>query len=255
MSDKKEKKMKSYHITFDDWKGTFNGHQHVDTAISKILKIVKDNDTIASSMPYLVVYEIGVTGKEHYHMYFHSQKCKNTLKKRLEKEIRTAVYFSDPSNPKYLKYETDGVLGVEIYLMKGKTNHMKSIDDLKVTPSVILANRAYYGHEEDSSSRLTFIRNKYEEQIDKMKKYKKEVAHITTERKKTEWEEILKDISVNPLHTTSDIKDYLSYQHYTKEKFNFTENGARNLYRKILKKIDINQYKNLVRNKLDLICD
>jgi len=270
MSDKKEKKMKSYHITFDAWNifededGSYapdiSPEEKIDNLINEeygtnCALASYAGKVIEKNMPYLMIREYGVTGKEHYHMYFHSTMCKNTIKKKLDELIRTTIYFSNPSNPKYRKYETDGVLGVEIYLCKGETNHMKINDDLKVIPYVILSNTSYYGNWEDTTSRIRFIRQKYEEQIEKMKKYKKSVADISAERKKSEWEEILKEITAQPLHSSSDIKDYLSYQHYTKEKYNFTENGAKNLYRKILKKIDINQYKNLIRNKFDLICD
>lgn len=245
---------KNYHITYDKNDHFEDDGQYVQNTTS-VPELIETSGLIDLTKPYLMVYEVGVTGKEHYHMFFHSTKCKNTLKNKLQDICRTAVYFSNPSNPKYLKYKQDGVLGVEIYLFKGETNHMKMNDDLQVLPSVIIVNREYYGNEEDTSSRLAFIRSKYQEQIEKMLKYKKEVAHITAERKKTEWEEILKDISVNPLHSASDIKEYLCYQHYTKEKYNFSENGAKNLFRKILKKIDINQYKNLIMNKMDLICE
>jgi hypothetical protein len=229
------KTLKSYHITFDKTDGL------------QINTIMVDLD-ISMSSPYLLVYELGVTGKEHYHMYFFSSRCKNTLKTKSQKLLKTEVYFSNPENIKYNKYNKDGVKGVEIYLLKGKTNHMKQNDDIGVTPSIILSNKAYY-----TEARISFIRSIYENTIKGMKDYKKTVAKITTERKETEWQEILKEITLNPIYSPSDIKDYLAYQHYTKEKYNFSENGFKNLYRKILKKVDVNNYKNLIRNKMDLI--
>jgi len=255
----KEKKIKSYHITFDlcpdfllDPK---DYHMSCECPEDCIEESIRASECYMKSLPYLLVREIGVTGKLHYHMYFHSTKCKNTLKKHLEQITKATVYFSDPNNVKYSKYNKDGVLGVEIYLSKGFTNHMKMDDDLKVTPSYIFYNMEYYGNHLDEGSKLEFIRSKYELAITEMRKYKKQVAEISSERKMNEWQEILKDISVSPLHSTTDIKQYLCYQHYTKEKYTFTENGAKNLYRRILKKIDINSYKNLIMNKMDLICD
>lgn len=237
--------MKSYHVTWD---------QRISFAIFKFM--IEDLDKkgiILKSQPYIFVQEIGITGKVHFHGYFHSKFCKNTVKKKFQEELGTQVYFTDPTHPKYLKYNRDGVLGVEIYLMKGETNHMKSTDDLEVTPSICMVNSEYYGDPLETGTRLHHIRKIYEKVIEDMKKYKSEVANISKEKKLTEWQLILKDIETHSLDTRSQIKDYLAFVHYSREKYNFSENGFKTLYRKIYKLKTPKDYSRYIRERMDEI--
>lgn len=231
--------MKSYHITWD-------------TQGDDDLEIIKKTLCVQTSKPYLFVHEYGVTGKSHYHGYFTSQYSKNTVKNKIQEGLKTSVYFTNPEHPKYLKYSQDGVLGVEIYLVKGETNHMKPNDDLKVMPLIIWSNNSYYSILPEGG-RMAHIRKVYENVITKMKNYKTEVSKISKEKTLTEWQLILKDLQEMAIDTDSQIKDYLAYTHYTREKYNFTENGFRNLYRKIKKNKNINNYKNYIRNIMDVM--
>ncbi|AXH78560.1 MAG: hypothetical protein [Circular genetic element sp.] len=232
--------MKTYHIT---WDKTNTDEDHSDHLL------VKKTSVVHEASPFLFVYEIGITGKLHYHAYFSSQFSKNTIKKKLHDILKKQVYFSDPGNPKYLKYEKDGVKGVEIYLMKGIKNHMRSSDDLEVVPFIIWRNETYYT--DSLEGRLAHIRSVYVKVITSMKSYKSEVAKISKEKKLTEWQLVLKDIKDLPFDSAWCIKDYLAYTHYCRPEYNFSENGFKNLYRKILKEKDLNHYKSYIRNIMD----
>lgn len=236
--------MKTWHITWDK--------QNQECDIHNEHLLINKTGIVHTSSPYLFVYEVGVTGKYHYHGYFASQYSKNTIKKKVQEALATNVYFSNPDNPKYLKYNKDGALGVEIYLLKGVTNHMRSTDDLKVTPHVIWHNSKYYGPA-ILEGRLQHIRNVYEKVITSMKQYKTEVSKISKEKKLTEWQLVLKDIKDLSLDTAWCVKDYLAYTHYTRPEYNFSENGFKNLYRRILKENDINHYKDYIRNIMDVM--
>lgn len=231
--------MKSYHVTWDK--------EEDDPSIKDIKAL------ILTSQPYIFVRETGLTGKIHFHGYFFSDKCKNTVKKKLQELLKVPVYFTDPKHPKYLKYNRDGVLGVEIYLMKGETNHMKPNDDLKVTPYKLLWNTEYYGVDMEPGTKMHHIRKIYEKVIEDMKKYKSEVANISQEKKQTEWQLILKDIDNYSLDTRSQIKDYLAFVHFTREKYNFSENGFKTLFRKIYKLKMPKQYSRYIRERMDEI--
>jgi len=228
--------MKTYHVTWD----------------TTALDDVKTSGIVHTQSPYLFVHEIGITGKKHYHGYFTSQFSKNTIKNKLQNILKVPVYFSDPANPKYLKYNQDGALGVEIYLLKGQTNHMRSNDDLKVTPLIVWHNKTYYGNT-ITEARLQHIRKIYEDVITSMKNYKAEVSSIQQEKKLTEWQLILKDLDELTIDTEQQIKDYLAYTHYCREKYHFTENGFKNIYRKIMKHKNLNKYKNYIRNLMDVV--
>ncbi|AXH78769.1 MAG: hypothetical protein [Circular genetic element sp.] len=236
--------MKAWHITWD--KSEDNSTEHTDHLLVNTTGIVNVN------LPYLFIHEVGVTGKLHYHGYFSSQYSKNTIKKKLQEVLKKNVYFSNPDNPKYLKYDRDGVKGVEIYLLKGVTNHMRSTDDLKVIPFVIWQNIPYYGST-INEGRMEHIRNVYEKVITSMKSYKSEVSKISKEKKMTEWQLVLKDIHDLCLDSAWCVKDYLAYTHYTRPEYNFSENGFKNLYRRILKEKDINHYKDYIRNIMDVM--
>jgi len=241
--------MKSYHVTWDDLPTHDKYGLYPDSSIKDLM----EHDIICETQPYLFVDEIGITGKFHYHGYFHSKFSKNTVKKKFQQFLGTQVYFTDPTHPKYKKYERDGVLGVEIYLMKGKTNHMKSTDDLKVYPSIQIAKTSYYGDNIETATRLQHIRKIYEKVVEDMKKYKSEVANISKEKKLTEWQLILKDIETHTLDTRSQIKDYLSFVHYSREKYHFSENGFKNLFRKIFKFKNPEHYSRYIRERMDEI--
>jgi hypothetical protein len=231
------KKTKSYHVTYD----------------GPAVKWIEDDGNVVLNLPYLVVEEQGATGKQHIHAYFHSQLSRNTLRSRITQECKTMVSFSDPESVKYQKYNKDGVKGVEIYLMKGKTNHMKANDDSKVLPLIKCLNKAYYGSVFEPGTRLDKIRRIYEKATLDMKNYKSTVAKITTERKKTELELCLKDLENCQGQTAQTVKDYLAYTHYMRKEYNFTENGYKNLFRKILKEKFPDIYKNQIRNRMDEI--
>lgn len=240
--------MKSYHVTWDaapELCEANGGAGHPPVSDIKAM--------IVTSQPYLFVREIGITGKIHFHGYFFSDKCKNTVKKKMQELFKVPVYFTDPENPKYLKYKRDGVLGVEIYLMKGEKNHMKPNDDLKVTPFKLLWNTEYYGVDDEPGTKLHHIRKIYKKTIEDMKNYKSTVAKITKERKETEWQLILKDINNYCLDTRSQIKDYLAFVHYKREKYNFTENSAKSLFRKIFKLKQEQNYLRYIRERMDEI--
>jgi len=235
--------MKSYHITWDT--------KDLQTWDFDDTDQVAKTGLVAQAHPYLFVKEIGVTGKLHYHGYFHSTFSKNTIKNKLQELLETPVYFSNPDNPKYLKYSQDGVLGVEIYLIKGVKNHMRGTDDLKMTPFIKWHNIEYYGPS-INEGRLQHIRNKYEKVVTSMKNYKSEVSKISKENKLSEWQLVLKDLTDLAIDTEHQIKDYLAYTHYTREKYNYSENGFKNLYRKIMKHKNINKYKNYIRQLMDV---
>lgn len=85
-----------------------------------------------------------------------------------------------------------------------------------------------------------------------MKNYKSEVSQISKENKLSEWQLVLKDLTDLAIDTEHQIKDYLAYTHYTREKYNYSENGFKNLYRKIMKHKNINKYKNYIRQLMDV---
>ncbi len=236
-------KIKAYHVTWDE---------SIEMGDPWEIGLLKDSKLVAEGLPYLFVHEIGVTGKDHFHGYFHSTFCKNTIKTKLQGLFKVNVYFSNPENPKYLKYNRDGVLGVEIYLLKGNLNHMKSNDDLKVLPSLVWLNKEYYGLD-IKQGRLAHIRGIYEKVITEMKNYKGTVAKITQERKKSELQLCLKDLEIGQGETPMCIRNYLAYTHYMRKEYNFTENGYKNLYRKILKEKFPNIYKDQIRQRMDEI--
>jgi len=197
----KEKIAKHYHITYD-----VDNEENDGTLVDEILDKIRPEP----NPQYLFVGEIGKTGKYHHHAIFWSKKCKNTLRNQIQEVVPSQVYFSNPSADKYRKYEVNGVKGVEIYLSKGKTNHMSKEDDIKV-------------------------RKQYEEQITKMKKYTAEVKKQSEEKKKTEWLGVLKDLEEKIQMTPEQIVEYLADTHYMKEEINFSEARAKWLYWKLLK--------------------
>lgn len=100
--------------------------------------------------PYLMVKELGKEGgSEHHHLYFHSPKSLNTVKKYLTEHGFLNLKYTDPNNPRYKKYDEcrefkDLVgyknLGCILYLLKGKTNHFICKDDLNVKPEISDSN-------------------------------------------------------------------------------------------------------------------
>jgi len=244
----KDKDSKSWHITYDI------SEEHKEKYDEESYK-QKFTGLYEETKPYLLVFEIGKTGKWHHHFYFYSKLCKNSLKKKFEAITLEPVYFSDPDGQKYKKYDVDGVRGVEIYLHKGVTNHLDKNDDLKVIPCKVLYNKSYYNRE--TSTGITwscFCRKKYEMSIEKMKNWKQEVAKQTKERQQTEIQVILKDLENYPSYSRSEILDYLAYTHFVKPEYNFSEMRAKNLFWKILKEKSPNEYKNDMRQKLDRLC-
>lgn len=255
MTTQSEREYKPYHITYDfneynsflSNNGTNVRHgsiKHIDDAL---------NDkrlAINSKMPYLWVHEIGVTGKDHFHCYFFSSKSKNTIKKYLFEHTKEALKVSNPNDTKYAKYDKDGVKGVEIYLLKGQTNHMNKNDDLKVIPSIISLNKEYYGRIKNETSRSYKIRSIYEQIIEDLKKYAKECRSINEENKLTEFQLILKDLSEKQLMSPQDIQRYLRDIHYMRPKYVYSDNGFKRLFLKILREKNEYLYKQCMENSM-----
>ena len=107
---------------------------------------------IDSNLPYLIVRELGKNGgQEHHHLYFHSPKSLNTVKKYLLECNYINLKHSSPVNPKYDRYQDQisaifsedkayECNGCIVYLLKGKTNHMTCKDDLNITPDIVGSN-------------------------------------------------------------------------------------------------------------------
>jgi len=99
---------------------------------------------IDTKKPYLMVKELGKNGgQEHHHLFFYSPKSLNTVKKYLTECNFLNLKHSDPSNPKYKKYD-DLIdikhLGCILYLLKGKTNHFICKDSFDITPEISSTN-------------------------------------------------------------------------------------------------------------------
>lgn len=104
--------------------------------------------------PYFFVKELGKDGgEEHHHLYFHSPKSLNTVKKYLLEHKFINLKYTDPNHSKYNKYndpkifnyiESYSNIGCLVYLSKGKTNHMNCRDDFAVKPVVSLTNLEDY---------------------------------------------------------------------------------------------------------------
>ena len=147
------------------------------------------------------------------HFYFHSRRCKNTVKKYLEQWGMTNLLFSDSLNKKYAKYNSTGtigpMLGVEIYLLKGVTNHMSPDDDLKVLPNILLHSPQY------TPEYKAVIRSCYQDIVVKLRSYKKEIKKINDDRKKRERECIMEDLKFQITMPIENIRDYVK-KHYAK---------------------------------------
>lgn len=248
----KDKEPKAYHITYDIEEDVCPNEEREDYLPSGI------DELYVHSKPYLMVFEVGKTGKPHHHFYFYSKFCKNTLKKKFEEELKTQVYFSDPDNVKYKKYDCDGVRGVEIYLVKGIKNHMSkddNIENMESQPYIVRCNQQYYDRKDPKGlTWLGFCRQKYEEVIKKMRSRKKEVADDTKAKNEAEIQVILKDLENYPSYSRSEIVDYLTFTHYVKPEYNFTDVRCKNMFWRILKIKNPNEYKNQLHSRIANIC-
>ena len=255
MTTQSERDYKPYHITYDF--NEYNSHkriQRMHANTSNIKDALEDKRLgINKKMPYLWVQEIGVTGKQHIHCYFFSSKSKNTVKKYFFEHSKQQMQVSNPNDAKYAKYDKDGVKGVEIYLLKGETNHMNKNDDLKVMPYIILANNEYYGHINIKTTRLYKIRDMYEKITQDLKKYAKECRTINEENKLTEFQLILKDLTDKRQMTAEEIKKYMIDVHYLRPKYVYSENGFKRLFLKILREKNEDLYKIILSNSMNNI--
>ena len=253
---------KGYHVTYNcneynaKIEGTpyENDYQYFVPDSKHIEDLLVDTRCgINTVMPYLWVFEIGTTGKAHYHCYFFSTKSRNTVKKWMYEHCKATLQVSDPFDDKYNKHAKDGVYGVEIYLHKGKTNHMSSNDDLKVIPHKICSNLEYYGDINNETSRSYKIRKMYENIIQQMKKYTSEVRKISENNKLTEIQTILKDLSDKSILSGREIKDYLIDVHYMRPKYIYSENGFKRIFLKILREKNPKHYKEIIKQSMDSV--
>lgn len=263
-SSQSHKENHAYHVTYDcnehnsvkefadDWSGGKNYTVYGNGHINELFRDPKLG--INKVMPYLWVYEIGTTGKEHYHCYFYSTKTRNTVKKYMFNHCKSQIKISDPFHDKYKVNNEDGVYGVEIYLHKGKKNHMCKNDDLKVMPSIISSNLEYYGDLKNKTSRSYKIRQKYEKIIKEMQNYSEQCRQISDERKLTEIQTILKDFEKSSTVTPAEIRNYLIDVHYMRPKYLYSENGFKRIFLKILKEKNPFQYKEIMRDRMLSIC-
>ena len=263
MTTQSERDFTPYHITYDCNEynaikerplGDDHRYWQWSADLKHIDKILDDKKIgLNKKMPYMWVLEIGTTGKYHYHCYFYSSKSKNTVKKYFFEHAKENLKVSDPDNLKYAKYGRDGVIGVEIYLHKGITNHMCKTDDLKVLPRKIIQNEDFYGDIKNETSRSYKIRKMYEKIIEDLKKYAKECRTINEENKLTEFQLILKDLEKKPTMEAHEIKSYMIDTHYMRPKYVYSENGFKRLFLKITREKNEKLYKQILKDSMNSI--
>lgn len=140
---------------------------------------------IDTKKPYLFVKELGKKdGQEHHHLYFHSPKSINTVKKYLKSCNFINLKHSDPDSDKYALYNKKNYinnLGCILYLLKGKTNHFTVRDDFDVLPDISLTN----------IDDTTTYREMYKEQINSMREKRDIILKDKIDKKEKKSEEEL----------------------------------------------------------------
>lgn len=123
---------------------------------------------INPNKPYFINNEYGSVDKqEHWHLFFYSSKSINTIRKKLTDLGFLNLKYSDPNKKKYDKYKVSkDIEPCIIYLSKGSTNHMKTIDDENVAPIVRLTNLTLISRLAYRLRYLTILRNMKEKSKD-----------------------------------------------------------------------------------------
>lgn len=204
---------------------------------------LQDLSCIDQSQPILVVQELGKEDNEHTHMFFKSTKSRNTLDKYLRTIGFLANKFSSPDSAKYTKYSDDEhpYKGCFTYLSKGLTNHMLMSDNKEVEPQI--------GYTNIPEEKLLIYRQFYLEALNNLKEKKSSIENYRKSQKAVEWEKVLKDISrLNIYDSQTTIKYLIDY--FAEADNHYTRHSFLRLYQKILKHVNIEQFKELILQEI-----
>lgn len=205
---------------------------------------------IDTEKPYLMVKELGKDGgQEHHHLYFYSPKSLNTVKKYLTECKFLNLKFTDPTNPRYKKYDDprefkDLVeyenIGCLVYLLKGKTNHMNCKDDLKVHPEISA----------DNLEDLTTLRELYEIIIKEMRSKRDILIQDKVDKKeaKTAIELFRFFEFIDDCASHYDLPEYIGKFFLENSDIVHSEHKGFSFYKSALKKLYPEQYRDFCRN-------
>jgi len=211
--------------------------------------------------PYFFVKELGKDGgEEHHHLYFHSPKSLNTVKKYLLEHKFLNLKYTDPNHSKYNKYndprhfrdlENYNNIGCLVYLSKGKTNHMCCRDDLEVKPVVSLSNIEDEGPFRDL---YEFIINEMREKREILLKDK-----VDNKEKKTQIELFLWFEYIENCRDSSELPDLIGRFFESHYDIIHSEHKGFSFYKSALKKLYPREYgqfcTNCVLKKLKLLTE